>query len=161
MEYEPTRQSIFFYGLFMDQHLLRQKGLDPIDFKLASVAGYGLRIGERATLEISKNEEVFGSIVKLSAEELEQLYGEQSVADYIPIPLTAADMEGNRTEAISYILPMELLSGHNPEYARALLLAAGKIGLPDTYLKTIEVWTWKADAGNFSVRDEPQPIAGA
>ena len=140
MIYEPTRESIFFYGLFMDEGLLRQKGLNPMDFKLACVAGYGLRIGERATLEISKTEEVFGSIVKLRAEELEQLYGEESVADYIPTRLAATDMEGNHIEAISYILPMERLSGQNPEYARALSLVASKVGLPNTYLRTIEAW---------------------
>jgi hypothetical protein len=124
----------------MDEDLLKNKGLNPMDFKLACVAGYGLRIGERATLEISKTEEVFGSIMKLRAEELRQLYGEESVADYIPTRLSATDMEGNHVETISYILPMERLSGRNPKYARALSLVARRVGLPSTYLKTIEAW---------------------
>jgi len=124
----------------MDEGVLRQKGLDPKDFKLAWVEGYGLRIGEKATLEVSETEQVFGSIMNLRAEELNLLYGEESVADYVPVRLTATDMENNRIESTSYILPMDLLSGRNPDYARALLLAADKIGLPDTYLKTIKSW---------------------
>jgi len=138
---ETTSESVFFYGLFMDGDVLRQKGLDPKDSKLACVDGYGLRIGDRATLEVSETEQVFGSIMNLGAGELKLLYDEESVADYVPVRLTAADMEGNRIESISYILPMELLSGRNPGYARALLLAADKIGLPDSYLRTIESWT--------------------
>jgi hypothetical protein len=140
MIYETTSESVFFYGLFMDGDVLRQMGLNPKDFKLACVEGYGLRIGERATLEISETEQVFGSIMNLRAEELKLLYGEESVADYVPVRLTATDMEGNRIKSISYILPMDLLSGRNPDYARVLLLAADKIGLPNTYLRTIESW---------------------
>ena len=78
--------------------------------------------------------------MRLTAEELKLLYGETSVADYVPVCLTATDMEGNTVEAISYILPMPLLSGRNPDYARALVVAAAKIGLPNSYLKTIESW---------------------
>lgn len=78
--------------------------------------------------------------MKLTAQELEQLYGEESVADYIPTRLVATDMEGNHIETISYILPVERLSGRNSEYARELSLVASKAGLPSTYLGTIESW---------------------
>jgi hypothetical protein len=140
MTYETTSESVFFYGLFMDGDVLWQKGLSPRDFKLARVEGYGLRIGERATLEVSETEQVFGSIMKLRTEELKLLYGEESVADYVSVRLTATDMAGKRIESISYILPMDQLSGRNPNYARALLLAADKIGIPNTHLRTIESW---------------------
>jgi len=138
MASEPTSVPVFFYGLFMDPEVLRQKGADPKGFRLASVEGYGLRIGERATLEPSEGEKVFGSVMSLSAKELELLYAEESVADYVPVRLTAMDLENGRFEAVSYILPMEMLSGRNPEYAKALLTVAEKIGLPDSHLKQIE-----------------------
>ena len=32
---EPALKSVFFYGLFMDEDLLKQKGLDPRGAKLA------------------------------------------------------------------------------------------------------------------------------
>ena len=133
-------KSIFFYGLFMDDDLLREKGLSPSNTKLAHVAGYGLRIGERATLATSKDERAFGSIMDLSVEELGVLYGEKSVADYVPKRLVAIDMQGNSLEVISYILPMKMVSGSNSEYARLLALTARKIGLPDDYINEIETW---------------------
>jgi len=137
MSDESASVTVFFYGLFMDPDVLTKKGADPKGFRLARVEGYGLRIGERATLKASEGEQVFGSVMNLTAEELEHLYAEKSVADYVPVNLTATDPEGDRIEAVSYILPMELVSGRNPEYARALLSVAEKIGLPDSHLRTI------------------------
>ena len=133
-------KSVFFYGLFMDDDLLKEKGLNPSNPKLAHVAGYGLRIGERATLESSAEERAFGSIMDLSGEELESLYGEKSVADYAPKQMIAIDMQGNSREVTSYILPTEKVSGSNSEYARLLAVAARKVGLPDAYIDEIETW---------------------
>jgi hypothetical protein len=132
--------TVFFYGLFMDKDLLVDKGLHPSDSRIAYVVGYGLRIGERATLENSVSERAFGSIMQLHNEELELLYSEKSVADYIPEEITAIDDEGHSLDVISYILPMENVSGSNSKYAKALSLAARKIGLPIEYVAEIEKW---------------------
>ena len=140
MHVEQSMKPVFFYGLFMDEDLLKVKGLNPSNTKLAQVAGYGLRIGERATLESSIDERAFGSIMELSSQELEKLYGEKSVKDYAPKQLVAIDMQGKSLEVISYILPMEKVSGSNSEYAKSLALAAKKIGLPDDYIDEIETW---------------------
>ena len=131
---------VFFYGLFMDLVLLKAKGLNPTNTKLAHVAGYGLRIGNRATLEISKDEIVFGAISELSSDELELLYSEKSVVDYVPTQLVAIDIDGKSLDIISYILPTGGVSGSNSEYAKSLALAARKIGLPDDYINEIETW---------------------
>lgn len=77
-------KAIFFYGLFMDISLLQEKGLAPSEPVMAYVDGFGLRIGERATLVKEENERVYGLIVTLSSKDLVSLYGESSVADYVP-----------------------------------------------------------------------------
>ncbi len=41
---------VFFYGLFMDEALLKTKGVIPANLRYASVLGFQLRIGNRATL---------------------------------------------------------------------------------------------------------------
>ncbi|HKJ52969.1 MAG TPA: hypothetical protein VKB27_15810 [Gammaproteobacteria bacterium] len=124
----------------MDADLLEEKGLNPSNFKLAQVTGYGLRIGDRATLEAARDECAFGSIMDLGGEELELLYGEKSVADYVPKPLLAVDIQGNSVAVTAFILPMEKVSGSNSEYARRLALTARKIGLPADYVDEIETW---------------------
>ena len=133
-------KTVFFYGLFMDVDLLKVKGLNPSNPELVCVEGYGLRIGERATLEASAGEHAFGSIMELDDEELAVLYGEKSVADYVPEQLVATGMQGKSLEVTSYILPMEKVTGSNSEYAGLLALAARKVGLPDDYIDEIETW---------------------
>ena len=122
-------KTVFFYGLFMDADLLRAKGLSPSNPGLARVEGYGLRVGARATLEASVGESVRGSIMDLDEEELIALYREEGVADYEPRQLVAMDTQGNSLQVITYILPMEKVSGRNLEYARLLALVAKKVGL--------------------------------
>ncbi len=132
--------SVFFYGLFMDEELLRANGLEPRNVRLAHVSGYGLRIGERATLVRSAKEEVFGYAMDLSEAELGALYGERSVADYVPEAVVAVDGNGNAFNATSYILPAEKLVGSNRDYAGSLARVAQKLGLPPRYVSEIEQW---------------------
>lgn len=124
----------------MDEDLLKEKGLKPINTTLAKLSGYGLRIGERATLVKSVHEQSYGTVIQLSEGELEKLYGDESVADYLPESITATDLEGNKLLAICYILPIESLSGQNRSYAKSLATIATKIGLPEEYLGEIETW---------------------
>ena len=124
----------------MDESLLKKKGLHPRGSRLASLTGYGLRIGARATLEDSKNERVFGSVMQLHSEALEVLYADKSVADYVPHHVITHDMQGESMPAITYILPMNKVSGSNAGYASSLTIAARKIGLPEDYIKEIETW---------------------
>lgn len=131
---------VFFYGLFMDEDLLKQKGLHPLDARPAYVVGYGLRIGERATLEKSAGERSYGSVIQLSEDEIDVLYSEENVADYLPEEITTTDLNGVRMSALSYILPMEKLTGRNKEYAEALAVIAGKVGLPAEYIREIKSW---------------------
>lgn len=120
--------------------MLRQKGLNPVEPKLAYVIGYGLRIGERATLVKSAQERSYGSVIQLCKEELDILYGDESVADYVPEDMTATDFNGGTSPVVSYILPMEKLSGRNEEYAKSLAVVARKIGLPAEYVEEIKTW---------------------
>ena len=129
---------VFFYGLFMDSELLKQKGFNPSTSVLASVEGYGLRIGERASLVESENERTYGLIISLDSDELKALYGEESVLDYVPEILTATTSNNEKIEVTAYNLPPEKLKGRNKDYARSLAILAKKIGLPSEYIEQIE-----------------------
>lgn len=124
----------------MDEGLLREKGLHPSATKIASLVGYGLRIGERATLIQSNQEQTYGTVISLSEQELAILYGDESVKDYYPEKVTVTDTNGTTLAAVSYILPIENLSGQNREYAKSLAAIAKKIGLPAEYVTEIESW---------------------
>ena len=129
---------IFFYGLFMDQDLLLDKGLNPSNPRQGFVDEFGLRIGQRATLLRTQGEQAYGVVMGLSSEETEALYSEESVSDYIPEQVNVTLLDGTQIEATCYNLPEHLLSGSNRSYADALVQVAAKCGLPDKYIEQIK-----------------------
>ena len=56
------RVEVFFYGLFMDEELLRGKGLEPEGGEIAAIDGFALRIGQRAALVPTPDAKVYGSV---------------------------------------------------------------------------------------------------
>ena len=99
---------VFFYGLFMDESLLATKGIKPTDVSVGFVGGYGLRIGERATLVRRPNGRAYGAMMDIAA-----------------------------SEATCYNLPSAKVTGTNKVYAESLLQVASRLGLPDSYLDEI------------------------
>ncbi len=128
---------VFFYGLFMDERLLATKGIKPTNVRLGFVDGYGLRIGERATLVRRPNDRAYGAVMDIAPNEATALYAEDSVADYLPEPVTVELMDGTEVEATCYNLPSAKVTGTNKDYAESLLEVASRLGFPDSYLDQI------------------------
>ena len=133
-------QSVFFYGLFMDKDYLIEKGLSPQNVRKAHLKDFRLRIGERATLEQSQGGCVYGTVMQLEDAELQCLYGDDSVADYLLQKVKLNDEAGGIVEAVTYILPMGKVSGSNAQYAIELSRVAEKLKMPKTYIQEIESW---------------------
>ena len=124
----------------MDEALLREKGCNPTKTIIGYVEGYGLRIGERATLVKSADECAYGTIMSLSEQDLERLYGEPSVKDYVPENILATTLEKEAVDAVVYNLPLEKLTGQNKQYAKSLAAVANNTGLPEEYIQKIEAF---------------------
>lgn len=129
--------TVFFYGLFMDESLLASKGVDATEPTIGYVDGYGLHIGERATLLPEPNRRAYGVLMKIAPEDAALLYSEPSVADYVAEPVVVTMPGDIEVSAVCYNLPAEKLVGTNPEYAAALLALATQLGLPESYLEHI------------------------
>lgn len=133
------RAAAFFYGLFMDEDLLRSKGLDPQDSEIARVDEVMLRIGERAALIPSPGGQVHGLVVWLTPAELDRLYSDESVKAYRPQAVLAHLASGDVLAALCYNLPRPpLASERNPEYAAKLRALAKQIGLPTAYVASLQ-----------------------
>ncbi len=129
----------FFYGLFMDESLLRARGFEPEGATLATVDGLALRIGQRATLVPEPRGRVHGVVLSLTLPELDRLYSEPSVQAYRPEAVLARLADGAVIPALCYNLPGPPAPGErNPEYAAKLRAVARKMGLPAEYIATIE-----------------------
>ena len=132
--------AIFFYGLFMDPQVLEEKECHPVNVTRACLPGYQLKIGERATLLASPGSRCYGTVIELADSEVRKLYQDESVKDYKPLDVEAVYMDGGAIQAVSYVLPVEKLSGSNSEYAKSLARVAMKLELPDEYVAEIEQW---------------------
>lgn len=128
---------VFFYGLFMDEKLLATRGIEPSEVNLGFVDGYGLRIGERATLVHRPDSRAYGAVMDIAASEAAELYADESVADYIPEPVIVELMDGTQVEATCYNLPIDAVTGVNRKYAKSLLDVATRLDFPDSYLDQI------------------------
>lgn len=128
---------IFFYGLFMDESLLANKGVKPARAHLGFLEGYELRIGERATLIPRPGSRAYGVVMDIAHADVTRLYSESSVADYLPVPVIVDLTDGTQVRATCYILPARKVTGTNKAYAGSLLEIAAKLEFPDTYLEEI------------------------
>lgn len=136
---------VFFYGLFMDETILTEKGISPGNIQIGYVDGFILRIGERATLLPSKDSRSYGVVMDISIDEANDLYADDSVADYIPESVTVELLDGGQTIATCYNLPADKVAGTNTKYAALLLKVASGLGFPGSYLNHIKQAEAQAD----------------
>jgi len=132
------RISVFFYGLFMDEELLRTKGIRPTSPRQARVRGFALRIGRRATLVPDPDACAHGILMELSQEEIERLYAEPSVRMYRPEAVIAELEDGVQFPALCFNLLVAPRPGEsNDAYAGKLRDLANRLGLPAEYVDRI------------------------
>ena len=133
------RINVFFYGLFMDAHLLRSKGVQPVNIRSASVPGFALRIGRRATLVSKPSSRCYGVLMELTHAEIEQLYSEPSVKVYRPEAVSTELADGSTLPALCFNLIEPPAPGErNSEYAVKLRALAQRLSLPDEYVSSIQ-----------------------
>jgi hypothetical protein len=122
----------------MNQDLQRAKGANPVNARSASVPGFALRIGQRATLVPSPNSRSYGILMQLTHEEIDKLYSEPSVIAYRPEPVEAELGDGSRLAALCFNLPGGPSPAEaNPTYAAKLRDLALQLGFPSHYIENI------------------------
>ena len=135
---EGRRIEVFFYGLFMDLDLLRTKGANPVNVRSASLPGFSLRIGQRATLVPAPEGRSFGLIMQLTHDEIDRLYSDPSVRAYRPEPVEAELKDGSRIPALCFNLPVAPSPNEaNSDYAAKLRDLARRLGFPSHYIDSI------------------------
>jgi hypothetical protein len=131
------RVDVFFYGLFMDEDLLRAKGATPQNRRIASVSDFRLLIGKRATLTPSADSIVYGVLFSMTHQEIDGLYSDPTVSEYRPegvLARTDTELEA----ALCFNLPTPPPADErSSEYAAKLRSLAERIGLPEGYINTI------------------------
>ena len=139
IEEKVRRVDVFFYGLFMDDALLREKGIDPMGRRIASVENFCLVIGARATLVPCEGRSVHGVLFSLTHAEVDALYSEDSVSVYRPEAVSVQLADRSITPALCFNLPAPPSADErNPQYVSKLRELAARIGLPASYVSSIQ-----------------------
>ena len=132
------RIDVFFYGLFMDEALLREKGINPHHRRLAALENFQLVIAQRATLVPSQDYVVHGVVFSLTHDELDRLYADPSVNTYRPEPVLAKLADGNAVPCLTFNLPaLNANEQRNRAYAEKLRALAADLNFPLSYVETI------------------------
>ncbi len=143
MQQKPAMKArhlnVFFYGLFMDEALLRAQGYSPVNPRRAQFKGMALRIGARATLVVDVGATAHGIVMELTHDEIDRLYSEPSVAMYRPEAVLAECVDGSRVAALCFNLPTPPRPDEaNPDYAAKLREVGRRLGLPSDYVASIK-----------------------
>jgi hypothetical protein len=129
---------VFFYGLFMDADLLRERGVSPTVLGPASVADMTLRIGNRAALVAQAGARAHGIVMNVPTDDLDALYADDSLKLYVPQHVRAEFYDGSPIDALCYNLPAAPAPDErNPDYAARLRVVAARAGLPEDYVASI------------------------
>ena len=132
------RVDAFFYGLFVDEDVLRDGGVAPVHPRKAFVDGFALRIGRRATLLPAPGARVYGMLFALTHAELERLYAGPGLERYRPEAVLARTLDGSATPALCFNLPdAPGPEKANPEYAARLRRILGELGLPSGHVESV------------------------
>ena len=128
----------FFYGLFMDVDILRERQVTPVNARPAYVDGFALRIGERATLLPSAGARAFGMLISLTHRDLERLYSGPGLELYRPEVVVVETLDGESVPALCYNLPdAPLPDERNPEYAARLQALLRRLKFPPDYVASV------------------------
>jgi hypothetical protein len=98
-----------------------------------------LVIGNRASLVPFSNRKVHGVVCSLTHSDVDALYSEASVSLYRPEAVLAHLEDGTILPALCFNLPVAPSPDErNPEYAARLRALAERIGLPSSYVSSIQ-----------------------
>jgi len=95
---------VFFYGLYMDEKILKSKNVEPRNKRVAFANDYKLRIGNMATLLREKDSQAYGLVYSLTHDEIDILYKKSGLTDYISESILVELDDGSKIATLCCIL---------------------------------------------------------
>ncbi len=122
---------VFFYGLYMDEEILKSKNVTPRNKRAAIAPGYHLRVGKMATLLRDNNAQAFGMVYSLTHNEITSLYEGSGLTAYVPESIVIQTKENQNIAALCCnLLNPPSDDEKNEEYLEKLTTCMEKYNLP-------------------------------
>lgn len=97
-------QNVFFYGLYMDEVILKSKNVIARDKRISVANGYELRIGNMATLFRKDNAKAYGITYSLTHDEIDILYKKSGLTQYVSESIVVELEDGSSIPTLCCIL---------------------------------------------------------
>jgi hypothetical protein len=150
---------VFFYGSYMNTAVLAEVGLVPVQWEVARLHSYDIRIHPRANLVRSDHGSVHGILATATHAELGRLYAHAKDVlgeTYLPEAVVAETLDGRWRPALCYICP-EMRPGPADEaYIDRIAGPARSYGFPDWYVRRIESFREAGWAAKLSWHIRPR-----
>jgi len=122
---------VFFYGLYMDEEILKAKNVEPRNKRVAFAYDHQLRVGNMATILRKKDSQAYGLVYSLTHDEVDVLYQKSGLTDYISESILVELEDGSKIATLCCILLNPPASDEsNPKYFKKLKLCMESYGLP-------------------------------
>ncbi len=131
----------FFYGSYMNFDVLKGVNLTPVQWEVAKLNGFDIRIQPRANLIRSEEHCVYGIIATATHQELERLYAhaKNELGElYLPEAVLVETRDGKWKPALCYICPFMEPKPADSAYVERIAKPAREFGFPEWYIKRIE-----------------------
>jgi hypothetical protein len=140
---KDRRVPVFFYGLYMDFDVLRKYGDIPEVWEAARLYGYDFRIASWGFLTRSEGDSVYGTVVGITHEELERLYGPSNdflTLRYVAEPVLVETLEGKWVAALCYVGTSEPEGLVNADYVDRMVALSERFGFPRWYTERLAAY---------------------
>ena len=119
---EQRLNDVFFYGLYMDEEILKSKNVEPRNKRIAVADGYELRIGKMATLIRKDKAKSHGLVYSLTHDEIDVLYAKSGLTAYVTEALMVELEDGSSIAALTCnLLHSPTHDESNDEYFQKLI----------------------------------------
>ena len=129
---------VFFYGSFINVDVLAEVDLRPQKVEVARLDGFDIHIGPLANIVPSNERSVYGIVCGATHAELERLYGQGWVSEYLPEAVVVETQDGHTQPALTYIAPDPPVEPAANDYIDRIVNPARELGFPDAYIARLE-----------------------
>jgi len=133
---------VFFYGLYMDFEILRERGLRVQHWEVAKLDGYEFRISSWGYIKRSDVNCVYGVVVCAAQQEVLDLYAPATSTlplDYFPEPVLVESPDGQLRNVLCYVATSEPQGAEvNVDYVEGMVRLARHFAFPDWYVERLE-----------------------
>ena len=129
----------FFYGGFINLHILKELGVELAEYEVAQLSGYDIQILPVVNLVKSDKDSVYGIVTPITHKDLEQLI-KGLTEKYLPEAVVVRTYDEKWRPALCYIANSMEPRPASDNYIDNIVKPAKEFGFPLWYIEKLETF---------------------